>query len=699
MTMRTPPALLTVVLAALLTQLVASPGLAASGAVSSTTLSKAFLEGVFYFSTVVEGGADADGRLAAISQLQRVKFVMEDRFLVVQLAEELYSHPSDGSVVSILARFPAQQQGDSLKVSWGDDPTPAVFVDEVRTAQGPQEVAFEASGPCDVHEYAVDEAAGVLTFVKKVSFVARATGSTSLLRLRYNFLKQRPTSYKPKSYKDPSEFRKFGYFTAGADALANESTGLLSEKEYLTRIDLEKPFVYEIHPSVPEACRKGVRDAIESWNDVFEERTGKRPLTARDGEWSHMPGDLRYHVIFFRTRGYNSSFSGAYGPPVSIAHTGEIVDADVVVDGVGLMEEYRKMKENEKKAEEKAAASPETPTGQPPKKKSAVQIRLGNLKLPMVQAEPDVFDRAEDESEPEEDAGLPADERFYYKVRGLLTHELGHNLGLRHNFSGSADLKQIPAGQLSTSIMEYVPFCKGFYVPGPYDKAAIGFGYDGKVDPAEMTRFFFNTDREDDSNPLCNTFDKGDPYAFYVAKADKVMQPIRLGKKPSVPVEKVGKVLDLPFWALSKFINNIRDERSEQSFNYLLDIVRFQFPGSEGKYTAVEHLSAAKAVAAWFLLNEQKFSKVELTRRQRRAVNEALAEAIVDRKNVLEKSRIRLASLLVEVNHVTALEALQKARDTVKARVAAGGLTDKVLEIEENVLLSLEKSIQKFMQR
>jgi hypothetical protein len=86
------------------------------------------------------------------------------------------------------------------------------------------------------------------------------------------------------------------------------------------------------------------------------------------------------------------------------------------------------------------------------------------------------------------------------KILATVIHEMGHNLGLRHNFYGSADPKnfftrdevkklydvtiesdlKLPH---SSTVMEYIPSDKDrLYFPGHYDIAAIRYGYANKVE-------------------------------------------------------------------------------------------------------------------------------------------------------------------------------------------------------------------------
>ncbi|MBL7716243.1 MAG: zinc-dependent metalloprotease [Bdellovibrionales bacterium] len=84
---------------------------------------------------------------------------------------------------------------------------------------------------------------------------------------------------------------------------------------------------------------------------------------------------------------------------------------------------------------------------------------------------------------------------IYEKALATLIHEMGHNLGLRHNFKGSVDKDNFPEIEFrlpdgtkevrkvrSSSIMEYTSLEEDRLTEaGPYDIAAIRFGYADRV--------------------------------------------------------------------------------------------------------------------------------------------------------------------------------------------------------------------------
>lgn len=103
-------------------------------------------------------------------------------------------------------------------------------------------------------------------------------------------------------------------------------------------------------------------------------------------------------------------------------------------------------------------------------------------------------------------------------------HEFGHNIGLRHNFYGSADKKnfRIPVPiekngkkveSRTTTVMEYMSLEDEVYLEHdwePYDEAALSFGYSGgKLNPGKGKNLLYCTDEHRPTNALCNHWDYG----------------------------------------------------------------------------------------------------------------------------------------------------------------------------------------------
>jgi hypothetical protein len=101
-------------------------------------------------------------------------------------------------------------------------------------------------------------------------------------------------------------------------------------------------------------------------------------------------------------------------------------------------------------------------------------------------------------------------------LTNVMTHEIGHTLGLRHNFKGSQLLSMDQMGKdglMSSSIMDYVPMNLNLPIPGmpqiyfqtkpgPYDNWAIEYGYKAlPSDPAQKAKALQEIARRANTDP------------------------------------------------------------------------------------------------------------------------------------------------------------------------------------------------------
>jgi hypothetical protein len=343
------------------------------------------------------------------------------------------------------------------------------------------------------------------------------------LRVRYSLsLLPEKNSYRPRLADD-----RIGYFiTAFADF--NDDTPRQPFVRYINRWNLEKkdptaalsepkqPIVFWIENTVPTEYRSAVQDGILMWNRAFEKIGFKDAIVAKQmpdrADWD--PADIRYNTI----RWFNSSDAiFAMGPSRVNPLTGEILDADVVVDANfvrSLKQEYRAIVEQNQASSLPLAAKltgnsnlcnygsigrsqqaePTTPTRRLRFQASPIglqdlclgheaaeQFSVGQMSLALLQN------------------ALPSSTEVKDFVqqflRELIAHEVGHTLGLRHNFHGSAMLKPEELNNLAItrqkglvgSVMDYTSVNlapqgtkQGDYftsVVGPYDEWAIAYGY------------------------------------------------------------------------------------------------------------------------------------------------------------------------------------------------------------------------------
>ena len=336
---------------------------------------------------------------------------------------------------------------------------------------------------------------GKLTFKLNVSFV------------------QLPDNPMQRRLFDP----RVGYFTDDFTVYSDDQQRV-DQKRFITRWRLEpkneedanrmkngelvepkKPIVYYIDPATPKQWRKYLIAGVEDWQKAFEEAGFKNAIVAKewpDSDKTMSMEDARYSVIRYLA----SDIPNAYGPQVHDPRTGEILESHICWyhNVMKLVHDW-------------------------------YMIQAGNLDEA---ARKMMFD----------------EELMGELIRFVSSHEVGHTLGLRHNFGSSST---VPVEKLrdkawveehghTPSIMDYARFN---YVAQPedgidrvgifprigdYDKWAIKWGYspmwdafDDESDHRELEklvqenlnnnrRLWFGDGETRRGDPRCQTEDLGD---------------------------------------------------------------------------------------------------------------------------------------------------------------------------------------------
>lgn len=337
------------------------------------------------------------------------------------------------------------------------------------------------------------------------------------LKVHYSFSQLRENnSYIPRLADD-----RVGYFITAFQDFSNNNPHE-SYARYINRWHLEpadanaplslpkKPIVYWIENAVPVEYRDAIREGVLMWNKAFEKAGFQNAIQVQqmpdDADWQ--PADVNYNTI----RWFNSLDGGfARGPMRVNPFTGEIVDADIIVDAkmVRLVQQeyHALMKANSffidghssqvgknlcqilSGSQEVGARSQKANTNNyllPSSEfcygmESSDQATMGALALSIL---PDTAPSSE-----------KMKEYVHQYLRSIIAHEVGHTLGLRHNFHGSTMLAPQELNNteithtkgLVGSVMDYLPVNiapqgveQGDYFPGvvgPYDEWAIEYGY------------------------------------------------------------------------------------------------------------------------------------------------------------------------------------------------------------------------------
>lgn len=268
-----------------------------------------------------------------------------------------------------------------------------------------------------------------------------------------------PVPMRPRFADD-----RVGYFEIG-HLYYNDTQQKAEERAFINRWRLEprpedverykrgelveprKPIVLWIDPATPPVWVPYIKKGIEEWQEAFEAAGFKNAILARevgpDEEKEFDVDDVRYSVVTYAA----SELANAMGPSVIDPRSGEIIEADIIWwhNVMSILHSWIRL---------------QTGAVNPQARRNVLPTRLMG------------------------DA-----------VRFVSSHELGHSLGLKHNFAASYS---VPVDSLrsktytdthgtASSIMDYARFN---YVAQPedgitqltpkigvYDKHAIRWGY------------------------------------------------------------------------------------------------------------------------------------------------------------------------------------------------------------------------------
>ena len=273
-------------------------------------------------------------------------------------------------------------------------------------------------------------------------------------------------------------------------------------------VDPIKPIIYYLDPATPMKWRPYFKQGIEDWAKVFEKAGFKNAIIAKDPptkeeDPNFSPEDIRYSTV----RYVATTTRNATGPSVSDPRSGEIIESDIIWYHNHLRS-YRN-----RYLLETGAANP----------------------------------KARSLDTPEEEIGE--------MMRRVISHEIGHALGLPHNMKASSayPVDSLRSGNftqkmgIATTIMDYARFnyiaqpgdenIRFVRQLGPYDDYAIDWGY----------RYFSDQTPESEKVLLNEMVDK------------KSMDPLYMfgsgGNDPDTQTENIG---DDPIKASEYGLKNLK---------------------------------------------------------------------------------------------------------------------------------------------
>lgn len=386
-----------------------------------------------------------------------------------------------------------------------------------------------------------------------------------LFHFRYSISELPGPGFRPRLADD----RVGHFFTQVQDYETDRS--FESSRRYIHHWRLEKqdpsaplsppkqPIVFWLENTVPVEYRDAIREGVLLWNKAFERIGFKDAVVVKqqpdNADWD--PADVRYSTLRWFTGYPDPGF--AEGPSRVNPLTGEIYDADIRFDA-GMTRFFRR----EINEYVNPAGTELMPWVEQERKPFLAPWHNGpaefcDLARGKAQEAEFAFDlltaRGMDPQGPE------ANQFIHDYLVEIAAHEVGHTLGLRHNFRASTihTLEQAQDASLTAkegltgSVMDYIPTNiaapgqkQGQYhqtTLGPYDYWAIEYAYKpiaantpdeelpelAKIaSRAAEPQLAYDTDEDAgigggpfDMDPVVNRFDFGtDPLKFYALRVE-----------------------------------------------------------------------------------------------------------------------------------------------------------------------------------
>ncbi|MCU0389923.1 MAG: zinc-dependent metalloprotease [Thermoflexibacter sp.] len=298
-----------------------------------------------------------------------------------------------------------------------------------RTKNFPQNTEFEAT----------------LTFVGGVdagNFVRSVVPSEEAFTIRqhHSFVQLPDNEYTPREYDPRSSYINISYF----DYSTPVSEPI--DKKYAIRHRLKKknpsakiseavePIVYYLDNGTPEPIRSALLEGASWWNQAFEAAGYKDAFQVKILPEDADPMDVRYNVINWVHR---STRGWSFGNSVIDPRTGEIIKGHVTLGSLRVRQDY---------------------------------LIFTGLLAPFESGE-----KLDDKNNPMLKAAL-------HRLKQLSAHEVGHTIGLVHNFAASvnerASVMDYPHPSISLDKNNNIDLTNVYTTGiGEWDKISIAWGY------------------------------------------------------------------------------------------------------------------------------------------------------------------------------------------------------------------------------
>ncbi|MEO7454561.1 MAG: zinc-dependent metalloprotease [Fimbriimonadales bacterium] len=522
-----------------------------------------------------------------------------------------------------------------------------------------------------------------------------ADGRSLPINVTYLIFPQKETGYEPRFADTRVGYFTQDYFDTSKPLAMDKTTRMILRWDMRKKdptaamSDPVKPIVFWIDDTIPTEYHKPVTDGILRWNKAFEKvgitNAIEVKLKPKDADWDH--ADMRFNVIRM-IRSENAGYAVAW--PRWNPYTGEIINASISVDAAmiyGMSQEYswiaapavgtyeqdlaKVLKQPAKATISRSLFS--MPTECHYGEMKATNANFGLIALELLHP------------------SIKVDKKKYVEqaIEDVISHEMGHILGLRHNFVASkflspeqlADPRVTAKEGLTASVMDYTPVnifsvemgSGDYYSPvlGVYDFFAVEYGYKdipGGPD-AELSALKQIASRSSTPGLAFMTDENADSFDPYVVRFDN-------SSKPLVDAEKEISIAKLllanadahyprpgrPFSDLTRVVNLALRQTVMQS----MTATRFvggvhgnrNFMGDPSQKPTLAPVDPASQRAALALISKNLFAKESLKFSERMLMNLSSTPFSEDYdsvaiKDVMSGARRAVLSMLLSADTIS----------------------------------------------